>query len=59
MRCAKCRFLFEAATPGLLPQCAQCGGATVAVIELEPFGTEASSPPTLKFEVVRTDSGGR
>jgi phage FluMu protein Com len=52
VRCTKCRFLLEAATPGLLPKCPQCGGDTVAVEQIEP--TDAPpAPQTQKLHVVR------
>ncbi|HEX9104136.1 MAG TPA: hypothetical protein VF997_18115 [Polyangia bacterium] len=58
VRCAKCRFLFEWETPGLLPACRQCGGATVLVGAIEP---EEAPPalPTLKFAVIKADGVAR
>ena len=53
VRCSRCRFLFEAATHGLLPACAQCGGATVPVLKIEPAQEPAPSPRTMKFATVR------
>jgi len=55
VRCTKCRFLFEAPTPGLLPDCRQCGGSTTQVDKLEPFGDEQSAPPTMKFAVIKVE----
>ncbi|HEY1586101.1 MAG TPA: hypothetical protein VGH63_10475 [Polyangia bacterium] len=57
-RCTKCRFLVEARTRGLLPDCPQCGGITVAVTAIEPQEAP-SAPQTLKFIVARggNDSG--
>jgi predicted nucleic acid-binding Zn-ribbon protein len=55
VRCTKCRFLFEAATPGLLPDCRQCGGATVMVVKIEPADAPPAQP-TMKFAVIKTQS---
>jgi len=44
--------LFEPVTIGLLPECRQCGGATVAVHEIVPMEpTLPPAQPTLKFPV--------
>jgi predicted nucleic acid-binding Zn-ribbon protein len=53
VRCTKCRFLFEAETPGLLPQCRQCGGETVGVIEIAPSDVPAAQP-TMKLAIVKS-----
>jgi hypothetical protein len=57
VRCTKCRFLFEAATVGLLPACRQCGGATVMVVKIEP-AEPPPAQPTMKFAVIKDDVGG-
>ena len=54
VRCTKCRFLFEAATPGLLPDCRQCGGATVMVVKIEPADAPPAQP-TMKFAAIRAE----
>jgi predicted nucleic acid-binding Zn-ribbon protein len=56
-RCTSCRFLVEAAKPGLLPDCPQCGGATTFVVRIEA-GEPPPAQPTLKFAVVRTEAAG-
>ncbi len=57
VRCTKCRFLFEAPTPGLLPDCRQCGGATVAVTEIRPPDDVPAAQPTMKFAVIKAAIG--
>jgi hypothetical protein len=58
VRCTKCRFLFEAATPGLLPECGQCGGATVMVLEIAPADAPPAQP-TMKFAVIKSGDAAR
>jgi len=58
VRCTKCRFLFEAMTPGLLPDCRQCGGATVFVVKIEPADAPPAQP-TMKFAVIKADAASR
>jgi len=55
-RCTKCRFRFELRTVGLLPDCPQCGGATVAIAvsHVEPEEAPAAQP-TQKLQIVPTD----
>ena len=55
VRCTKCRFLFESDTPGALPECRQCGGATVGVVKIAPAGTPTAQP-TMKIAIIRTDA---
>ena len=55
VRCTKCRFLFESDTPGALPECRQCGGATVGVVKIAPAGTPTAQP-TMKIGIIRTDA---
>ena len=57
VRCTKCRFLFEAETPGLLPNCRQCGRATVAVATIGPQDVPPAQP-TLKFVVAKETGAG-
>ena len=57
VRCTSCRFLFEAGTPGLLPDCPQCGGTPTPVIEIAPADAP-SAPATMKFTVIKTDGAG-
>ncbi|MDB4970980.1 MAG: hypothetical protein JWN44_6669 [Myxococcales bacterium] len=53
VRCLKCKFLFEGSTAGLLPDCRQCGGATVPVHKIEPAElTPPPGQPTLKFPAI-------
>jgi hypothetical protein len=60
VRCTKCRFLFEPPTPGLLPECRQCGGATIAVLKIEPSDDLLPpAQPTFKFAAVKTDAPSR
>ena len=54
VRCTKCRFLFEPETPGLLPECAQCGGATVMVVKIQPADVPPAQP-TMKFAAVKSE----
>ncbi len=55
VRCGRCRLLFEAPTPGLLPACPQCGGSSAQLLVIEPtpapdvWGTE----PTQKLAIVK------
>jgi hypothetical protein len=49
VRCPNCRFIFDAGTPGLLPACRQCGGATVAVLKIAPAPDFEVATPTRKF----------
>lgn len=49
LRCPRCRLLYEAPTPGLLPPCPQCGGAPMMLIRIEPTQVEADAPTTIKF----------
>lgn len=58
VRCMKCRFLFEATTPGLLPECRQCGGATVLVVKIAPADAPAAQP-TMKFAAIKPDGAAR
>ncbi len=58
VRCTKCRFLFEAETPGLLPDCVQCGGATMMVVKIESADTPPAMP-TMKFAVIKGDGAAR
>lgn len=51
----KCRFLFEPETPGLLPDCRQCGGATVMVANIEAADETPAAMPTMKFAVIKAD----
>jgi hypothetical protein len=55
----KCRFLFEAPTPGLLPDCPQCGDATMPVLNIAPSDEIQAAQPTIKFPAIRTDSAAR
>ena len=55
VRCLKCRFLFEAATVGLLPDCVQCGGSTTMVLKIEPSDVPPAQP-TMKFGVIKLDA---
>jgi hypothetical protein len=48
----KCRFLFESETVGLLPDCRQCGGATVMVLKIEAADVPPAQP-TMKFAVIK------
>jgi predicted nucleic acid-binding Zn-ribbon protein len=57
VRCTKCRFLFESATIGLLPDCRQCGGATVMVVKIEAADAPPAQP-TMKFAVVKANPAG-
>ena len=59
VRCTKCRFLFESPTLGLLPECPQCGGATVAVLKIEPSDELPPAQPTIKIPVVKTGAAAR
>jgi hypothetical protein len=54
VRCTKCRFLFEAPTPGLLPDCRQCGGVTMPVLEIKPQDAPPAQP-TMKFGIIKAD----
>ena len=56
VRCTKCRFLFEPETVGLLPDCRQCGGATVMVDKIEPADVPPAMP-TMKFAIIKADGG--
>lgn len=58
VRCTKCRFLFEAATRGLLPPCPQCDGETVMVLTIAPADAPPAQP-TMKFSVIKADSAAR
>ena len=58
VRCTKCRFLFEAAVPGLLPECRQCGGATMMVLRIEPADAPTAQP-TMKFVAIKGDAAAR
>jgi predicted nucleic acid-binding Zn-ribbon protein len=53
VRCTDCRFLFEAATPGLLPDCPQCGAVTMAILEIKPQDAPPAQP-TMKFEAAKS-----
>jgi predicted nucleic acid-binding Zn-ribbon protein len=55
VRCTKCRFLFEAKTPGLLPACVQCGGATMMIVKIEPSDAPTAMP-TMRFAAIKADS---
>jgi hypothetical protein len=56
VRCARCHFSFEPETPGLLPPCRQCGGATTAVHKVEAAPDEEFPPqPTRKFAIIKSD----
>jgi len=55
VRCTRCRFLFEPDTRHLLPECPQCGRATVPVLQIAPAETP-SAQPTMKFAVLKADS---
>jgi len=52
VRCTKCRFLFEPPTPGLLPDCPQCNGVTMPILEIRPQDAPAAQP-TMKFEAAK------
>lgn len=52
VRCTKCRFLFEPDTPGLLPDCRQCGGVTMMVVKIEAAEVPAAMP-TMKFAAIK------
>ncbi|MCU1279687.1 MAG: hypothetical protein JWM53_3233 [bacterium] len=58
VRCTKCRFLFEAPTPGLLPDCRQCGGPTTGVDKIEPADAPAAQP-TMKIPTIKQSAAGR
>ena len=55
----KCRFLFEARTPGLLPDCPQCGEAAMPVLNIAPSDDIQAAQPTIKFAALKTDSLAR
>ncbi len=55
VRCARCRLLFEAPTPGLLPACPQCGGTSAEMPVIEPAAEPDvwGAEPTQKLAVVK------
>ena len=57
VRCTKCRFLFEAPVRGLLPECRQCGGDTMPVLEIKAQDAPPAQP-TMKFAVVKANPAG-
>jgi predicted nucleic acid-binding Zn-ribbon protein len=59
VRCTSCRFLFESPTLGLLPDCPQCGGATVAVQKIEPSEELPPAQATIKIPVIKTRAAAR
>ncbi|MCU1279513.1 MAG: hypothetical protein JWM53_3059 [bacterium] len=61
VRCTRCRFLFEPPTPGLLPDCRQCGGVTMTVLKIEPNESDELPPaqPTYKFFTIKPDAPAR
>ncbi len=54
VRCTNCRFLFEPSTRYQMPECRQCGGATVPVLQIGPADAPAAQP-TMKFAIVKAD----
>ena len=53
-RCTNCRFLFEPTTLGLLPDCPQCGGATIAVLNIQASDGLQAAQPRIKLAAVKT-----
>lgn len=49
LRCAHCRFLFDAVLVEPSPECPQCGQPPIAVERIEPEFDAPDPPPTLKF----------
>ena len=54
-----CRFMFESPTQGLLPDCPQCAGATMAVLKIEPSADLQAAQPTFKFAAVKAGQPAR
>ena len=55
VRCTKCRFLFEPDAGDALPECRQCGGATIGVLAIEPSEVPAAQP-TMKIAIIKADA---
>ncbi len=55
VRCARCRLLFEAPTPGLLPACPQCGGTSAEMPVIEPAAEPDvwGAEPTQKLAIAK------